>query len=478
MALINCPSCGKQISDKAEKCPHCGNVFSVTSDSPEEEKEQICPECGFIVPKDARACPACGCPVTGTEKSRAENTEAPEKQNEAVQEKGDSAPGESESAFPSRETMSMDPGKEEAAKDPSGAAIAAGGMKKPVSGKVIIAIIAALVIAAIAVFFGTANMRAYSQAKKAYDAGEYSIAYDALTALGEYKDSKNLADDCMYHMAEADYQAEEYGSAKEKYQSIESYKDSAEKVKDCEYQLSVDGRFLRELVKGLEERWDQNSKDAKSGPEDEAAALANYCDIELKHVETFEKEKFNDETLGKDALSYIELLRAAREATTYYNVDFSKYDTDWGHVYSQRTQLLQKMVNDYDLTFDEKYQTTVNDLMRDASASAKLEAAKKEIQKMADSFELTSTADEDGYREYSIHMKNTTKYTFDYFYVDISLLDENGDIVDTGNAEEVNNWVPNQSADVDAWISNDTDPSAYRISFYPHYNTADGTIYD
>ena len=26
MALINCPKCGKQISDKAVKCPHCGFV--------------------------------------------------------------------------------------------------------------------------------------------------------------------------------------------------------------------------------------------------------------------------------------------------------------------------------------------------------------------------------------------------------------------------------------------------------------------
>ena len=24
MALINCPECGNSISDKAEKCPHCG----------------------------------------------------------------------------------------------------------------------------------------------------------------------------------------------------------------------------------------------------------------------------------------------------------------------------------------------------------------------------------------------------------------------------------------------------------------------
>lgn len=27
MALIKCPECGKEISDKAIKCPHCGKIL-------------------------------------------------------------------------------------------------------------------------------------------------------------------------------------------------------------------------------------------------------------------------------------------------------------------------------------------------------------------------------------------------------------------------------------------------------------------
>ena len=27
MAMINCPECGQEISDKAKKCIHCGKVF-------------------------------------------------------------------------------------------------------------------------------------------------------------------------------------------------------------------------------------------------------------------------------------------------------------------------------------------------------------------------------------------------------------------------------------------------------------------
>ena len=31
MALINCSECGKQVSDRAEKCPHCGNPIKITN---------------------------------------------------------------------------------------------------------------------------------------------------------------------------------------------------------------------------------------------------------------------------------------------------------------------------------------------------------------------------------------------------------------------------------------------------------------
>lgn len=37
MALINCPQCGKQVSDKAPKCPHCGLDMTVPYAPPKED---------------------------------------------------------------------------------------------------------------------------------------------------------------------------------------------------------------------------------------------------------------------------------------------------------------------------------------------------------------------------------------------------------------------------------------------------------
>lgn len=54
MALVKCEFCGKDISEKAAVCPHCGTPREITT---------TCPECGATIPVNATECPVCGCPV-------------------------------------------------------------------------------------------------------------------------------------------------------------------------------------------------------------------------------------------------------------------------------------------------------------------------------------------------------------------------------------------------------------------------------
>lgn len=60
MAMIQCPECGQEISDKAKKCIHCGKVFVEEKPVNEEIK---CSECGTILEETDEICPNCGCPV-------------------------------------------------------------------------------------------------------------------------------------------------------------------------------------------------------------------------------------------------------------------------------------------------------------------------------------------------------------------------------------------------------------------------------
>lgn len=59
MAMIQCPECGQEISDKAKKCIHCGKIFVE-----EVIKEEIkCGECGAVLSETDEMCSNCGCPV-------------------------------------------------------------------------------------------------------------------------------------------------------------------------------------------------------------------------------------------------------------------------------------------------------------------------------------------------------------------------------------------------------------------------------
>jgi hypothetical protein len=58
MAMIKCPECGEEISDKAKKCIHCGKILIE-----EIVSKRFCSECGKEVPTDVTECPYCGCPL-------------------------------------------------------------------------------------------------------------------------------------------------------------------------------------------------------------------------------------------------------------------------------------------------------------------------------------------------------------------------------------------------------------------------------
>ena len=56
MAIIKCPECGHQISDKAPVCPNCGVEIA--------GKVTQCPNCGEIYFRNEDSCPNCHRPTT------------------------------------------------------------------------------------------------------------------------------------------------------------------------------------------------------------------------------------------------------------------------------------------------------------------------------------------------------------------------------------------------------------------------------
>lgn len=66
MSLIKCPECGKEISDKASACIHCGyplgsNTSDIYNRKEKGEPFSICCKCRKKVSTRSEKCPHCGC---------------------------------------------------------------------------------------------------------------------------------------------------------------------------------------------------------------------------------------------------------------------------------------------------------------------------------------------------------------------------------------------------------------------------------
>jgi RNA polymerase subunit RPABC4/transcription elongation factor Spt4 len=75
--IMYCENCGKEISDDAKFCDHCGGSVSapgqsapvvIPASTPAGQTVSagpVCPNCGKEVSRQARACPGCGQPILG-----------------------------------------------------------------------------------------------------------------------------------------------------------------------------------------------------------------------------------------------------------------------------------------------------------------------------------------------------------------------------------------------------------------------------
>ena len=73
MAMINCPNCGKQISDRAKACPGCGYELVKEESVEVQPEKRVCEECGAEITADMDVCPNCGCPIEKEEQEDANN---------------------------------------------------------------------------------------------------------------------------------------------------------------------------------------------------------------------------------------------------------------------------------------------------------------------------------------------------------------------------------------------------------------------
>lgn len=80
----------------------------------------------------------------------------------------------------------------------------------------------------------------YAVAKDLLDQGKYDEAKQAFDKISTYKDSSSMSNECIYQKATSIFNEGNYEEAKTIFDSISDYKDSAEQSKGCTYQIALD----------------------------------------------------------------------------------------------------------------------------------------------------------------------------------------------------------------------------------------------
>ena len=131
-------------------------------------------------------------------------------------------------------------------------------------------------------------------------------------ALGDYKDSAELADECGYQLAKAAYDSRDYETAAGLFDKLGSYKNSAELKQNCDDNL-LRAKLVGKWVSGNVDIAEmvQTVFDALSGSMDVAALSAN-CDFSSCVLVL--KAEFTDSgtfILGYDASAFVDPFHAA-----------------------------------------------------------------------------------------------------------------------------------------------------------------------
>ena len=210
---------------------------------------------------------------------------------------------------------------------------------------------------------------------------------------------------------------------------------------------TYDTEFINSLSKALQKRWDLNNeyekKDIITGSDEHYDYYEKLVNAELNELEKYKDLKFKDSKLQELAIKYINLLNQQKDSLQYLKVNYDKFDKEWMDAYNQRTQLIIKFTKDYNLTVDNKYKDTLNELLTNGKLVNEEEDLKAEIKNIVDSAEFKKVKEEYDWAYYEAVLENTTGKDFQYFTIEINLLDEYGVVVESTYAP-VDNWKNNQ----------------------------------
>lgn len=193
----------------------------------------------------------------------------------------------------------------------------------------------------------------------------------------------------------------------------------------------ADQGFVEAVADGLQSRWEITDSIESRGETLTEEDMTKAIQSELDAVSDYSDVTFKDDELGEYADQYIDAL-SNMDAEDYFEMN-----EKWSFAYSQRTAALFGINNISPIPVEEEDQDTLDALLSDGEAA--LEAQK--IIASANFVQEEPEFEGETYHTYSTVIENQSSVTFSFFQLDISLVDQDGVVVDTQIAY-TDNWAP------------------------------------
>ncbi len=202
----------------------------------------------------------------------------------------------------------------------------------------------------------------------------------------------------------------------------------------------TDEDFVSNLGKGLTARWTLTNSDSYNDDALDTASLSErnkaynlFVNAELDTIGNLSDYQFKNDEVKTLAETYMKGLDLQKEGVSYIaSSDYStNYTQTWELGSCYRTVAITELYNNYGLTVDEKYQSTLNDFIAQNEDAKKQIAIQEFVDELPD--KLYYTKDEENsdewYTYYEAVVENTTAYTIDSLEIDIDFLDASGIVI-------------------------------------------------
>ena len=198
----------------------------------------------------------------------------------------------------------------------------------------------------------------------------------------------------------------------------------------------ADDRFMDSLEAGMEARWQlKDVFEAEKNAVLTKEQWAQYFDAEYNCIAAFRDETFQDEILGAAAKRYVASIEASIASLEQFGTE------EWEEIYysGAYNEQMAALFQIHSVRPVEVAEERLEDLEYMLIIGEVIDMAYPLI----DQVMFLNVRNDDNLHTYETTIRNTTSLTYEWFQLEVDLLDENGEVLDTEIAR-VSWWDPNE----------------------------------